>query len=145
MTRKVFVDYLDEIAATVTQIQEREPGPQYPELEFPEEIRLRVEEFLRSIPELKDLEDKTLRRISGGGSISFFRVAISILERLSLGDDPEKIHDDLVDFVSRESVTNFYLAGIGGISLPEKLQLTDQASIISADDISPSMAREFVV
>ena len=100
--------------------------------------------LLRSIPELKDLENKTLRRISGGGSISFSRVAISILERLSLGDEPEQIHDDLVNFVSRKSVTNFYLAGIAGISLPEKLQLTDQASIISADDILPSSAREFV-
>lgn len=144
MTRNAFVNYLGEIAAIVTQIPKREPGPQYPELEFPEEIRLRVEELLRSVPELKGLEEKTLRRISGGGSLSFFRVAISILERLSLGDEPEQIHDDLVDFVSRESVTNFYLAGIGGISLPEKLQLTDQASIISADDILPSMVREFV-
>jgi len=144
MTRNAFVSYLSEIAATVTQIPEHEPGPQRPELEFPEKLRSRVKELLRAIPELKDLEEKTLRRISGGGRLSFSRVAISILERLSLGDEPKQIRDDIVDFVSRKSVANFYLAGIGGISLPKKLQITDQASIISADDISPSWAREFV-
>lgn len=144
MTRNELVDYLGEVAEAVAQIPKRAPGPDRPDLEFPEEMRSQVERLLRSIPELEDLEEKSLRRISGGGSLSFFRVAISILERLSFGDEPKKIYDDIVDFVTRKSVANFYLAGIGGISLPEKLRLTDQVSIVSAGDISPNLAREFV-
>ena len=144
MAHKEFIDYLYQVLATITQYSKFTSGPEYPELEFPEEIRSKVEQLLRLIPELKNLEQKTLRRISGGGSIRFFRVAISILERLSLGDKPEKIYEDLIDFVTRKKLPNFYLAGISGISLSKKLELTEKITIISPDDISPNMVREFV-
>jgi len=138
------VKYFKDISKTVVQLSRDEPRLEHPGLEFPNDIKSRVEVLLQSLPELDGIEKKTLRRISGGGSISVARIATSVLERLSLGDQPESICADLVDFVCQKDVPNYYLAGISGIALADKLTLSDQVSLVTADNIAPNWAREFV-
>ena len=141
MSKGDLIDYLRSVAPVAEAIARQESGPQYPELEFPEEIRSKVEKLLGTIPEFADLPKKMLRAVSWTSSISFFRLAISILERLSLRDDPNQIIDDLVDLAARKSASTFYLAGIGGIALSKAVRLTDQISIVTASDLAPSSAR----
>jgi hypothetical protein len=144
MSRERLVELLEQVSPTARAIPKSLPGPQTPDIEFPEVIRSRVEASLRSVPEFARIEEYTLQTISWGSSISFFRLSISVLERLSVGVDPDQIVNDLVDFAGRATVRTYYLAGIGGISLEKTLQLTDRLSLVAAADLQPSSAKEFV-
>lgn len=120
------------------------PGPQYPELEFPPELQRATEAALTRHPELEDIKSKTLKAITWGSTISYTTIARSLLERLSLGDAPEVIAEDLTNFLKADSLETYYLAGVGGIELDNKLTLTDGVCLAPMDDIPSSAAREFV-
>ena len=144
MSREALIDLLSKVRPAVEPIAARQPGPQNPEIEFPEPIRSRIEKLLQSVPELSNIESQSLRTISWGSSISFFRLAISVLERLSLTDDPTRIVDDLIDFSIKRRIGNYHLSGISGISIAKTLSLAPNIKLVTEDDIPPSKAREFI-
>jgi hypothetical protein len=144
MSQEKLIEFLRVAAPKVRDALRQQPEPQHPDIEFPEEIRSQTEALLRTIPQLAGIDKKMFNLPNSGSSISFFRLAISTLERLSYGTAPKDILNDLVDIATRDRAKCFVLAGITGVSLENRIDFDEEISLLTASDLAPSTAKEFV-
>lgn len=133
---------LGEVKHRVIEIPRRKPSPQNPDVKFPEEIIASLSSRLEIMPEFSFFRDVSLKRISGGNSLNYKMFARAILERLSQNISPEIIMNDLVNFSRLQTYTGHYLAGINGITLDDKIRLSDSVEIITSKDLPPGSVRE---
>lgn len=135
---------LGRVAEAVKRVAPLGPTPQYPELEFPEAERKAIETILKSMKELEGIDKKLLQRANSGSSLSISKVARSVLERLSVGVEPNIIVSDLLDLLRSEEHYSYYLVGIGGVDLKHSVQLASDVKLSVVEDVQPSAAREAV-
>jgi hypothetical protein len=135
---------LGRMAKDVRRFAPQAPISQYPELEFPAAERQMIENILKGMEELEGVETKTLRSVTWASSLSISTIARSLLERLSLGDIPETIVADLLDFFKKGSHDTYYLAGVGGVQAQRSVELSKNVKLAIMEDVPSSAAREFV-
>lgn len=135
---------LGRMVDRIRSLAPKAPMSQYPELEFPSEDWRAVEQALRSVKQIEGIEKKMLRSVTWGASLNATSIARSLLERLSLGDEPDIIVADLLDFFKKTDHHTYYMAGISGLDLDEAVGLEPNIKLAPIEDIQASAAREFV-
>lgn len=135
---------LGRMAEEIRRFAPKAPISEYPELEFPSENREAVEGLLRRMKRLDGIEKKMLRSVTWGASLNIPSLARSLLERLSLGDEPGAIAADFLDFFNKTSHHVYYMAGISGLELDKSVQLAPNIKLAPIEEIRASAAREFV-